>query len=252
MVRPKNYKCQISSVYMYGRWVLLSIWFPVVTILALMLSPFFWRKTVLGKIYASMLAGGVNRILNIRFEVKHPERLAAHRPCVFVCNHQSNLDVLTLASIYPSSTVLIGKKELMWFPLFGFLFWAAGNVLVNRGNRAAASASLEKAIKFILRKKLAVWIFPEGTRNRGSLELLPFKKGAALMAIRAQVPIVPVVHDWLPRYYDPRRNRFGDAVIRVHVLAPVPTAGFAVEQAGDLTAQLREAMQKELSRLIQG
>lgn len=89
-------------------------------------------------------------------------------------------------------------------PLFGQLFWLAGNVLIDRGNAHKARQSMRRPT--LQNEDTSIWVFPEGTRNLGEDLLPPFKKGAFQMAIAAGVPIVPVcVSNYIKRM---RLNRW--------------------------------------------
>src|SRR5690606_10645483 len=135
----------------------------------------------------------VQPVLGLTVKVQGQTNLTAARPCVFVVNHQSTFDVPILSSIFPEETVLVAKKELRKIPLFGWLYAATGNILIDRGHNARAVQRLREAQEAIRDRGVSVWIFPEGTRGRVSGELLPFKRGAFHLAIGTGVPIVPVV-----------------------------------------------------------
>src|SRR5262249_4828824 len=113
------------------------------------------------------------------------------------------------------------------FPIMGTLFDVGGFVAIERGNRERALESIERGAAS-LKAGNSFLIFPEGTRSRSG-ELLPFKKGGFIMAIRAQVPIVPVAVQGGRAAMEK-----GSAIVRpVHVTVrigePVPTAGLTVK-----------------------
>src|SRR6185437_9234683 len=139
-----------------------------------------------------------------------------HQPCIYVANHQGSLDIATFGSFYPRKTVVIAKKEILYLPVLNLYFKAAGNLLIDRGNRSRAVASLAKAVRAIREKGASVWIFPEGTRNRTADPILPLKKGAFHMAIEAQVPVVPVICAPIRGILDWKAVRSG-GVLRVRV-----------------------------------
>lgn len=100
-------------------------------------------------------------------------------------------------------------------PLFGQLFWLAGNVLIDRGNAQKARRSMLTTTHTLQHEETSIWVFPEGTRNLGE-SLLPFKKGAFQMAIAAGVPIVPVCVSTLRDPYEAQsleQWRYFDSVI---------------------------------------
>jgi 1-acyl-sn-glycerol-3-phosphate acyltransferase len=151
-----------------------------------------------------------------------------------VGNHQSNLDAVVWAAFFPDSTVVVGKKQIAFIPIFGWLFRATWNILIDREDAAKARKSIAEAADRIRREGLRVWMAPEGHRNQGP-EMLPFKKGAFHLAIAGQVPVVPFVVGPLASVLDARRLLVRSGTITVRVLEPIPTAGMT---EGDLPALL--------------
>ena len=146
--------------------------------------------------------------------------------CVIIANHQSNYDLFVFGNVVPRRTVCIGKKSLKWVPLFGQLFWLAGNVLIDRGNAHKARQSMLTTTHTLQNEDTSIWVFPEGTRNLGE-ELLPFKKGAFQMAIAAGVPIVPVCVSSYVKHM--RLNRWRSGKILIRSLPAIPTAGLSLD-----------------------
>ena len=118
------------------------------------------------------------------------DRVPEDRPVVYVSNHQSWFDIWALASILPGQTRFVAKKELQRIPFLGRAMRSAGHIYIDRQNRQAAFSAYEDAAAYI-RKGMSAVLFPEGTRSRTG-DLLPFKKGPFVLALAAQVPIIPV------------------------------------------------------------
>ena len=136
--------------------------------------------------------GGVALALGlagIRYTVVGRENVPA-RAVVFCANHQSNVDPPVLFEALHRQLHILYKAELRKLPVLGRVFEVGGFVAVQRDNRDAAFQSIERAAESI-RAGNSFLIFPEGTRSKTD-ELLPFKKGGLVMALRAQAPIVPV------------------------------------------------------------
>jgi 1-acyl-sn-glycerol-3-phosphate acyltransferase len=118
------------------------------------------------------------------------EGLDPSEPHVFMCNHQSHMDIVALFQGLPLSPGFLAKRELRDVPLFGRAMDAGGHVFVDRQNREDAFRAIEKAAAQVAAGKSLV-VFPEGTRSApGTVKR--FKKGGFHLAKQARVPIVPV------------------------------------------------------------
>lgn len=119
---------------------------------------------------------------------------------VLVANHQSYYDVLVLVGYLPLNLKWVMKQELRKIPVFGYACEKVGHIFVDRSNRKAALASVEKA-KATIQNGSGIMFMPEGTRSTDG-KLLPFKKGAFRFALDIGLPIVPVTiagtHNILP------------------------------------------------------
>jgi 1-acyl-sn-glycerol-3-phosphate acyltransferase len=165
---------------------------------------------------------------------------------VFCSNHESNVDppVLFLA-LHPQLHVLY-KAELHKFPIMGTAFDVGGFVPIDRSDRDSAMASIDRGANS-LRAGNSFLIFPEGTRSRTG-HLLPFKKGGFIMAIQAQVPVVPVAVQG-----GRAAMRKGSAFIQpvrvsVRIGSPIQTAGLALADRDDLIDRVRQAVQRLLDQ----
>ncbi len=112
------------------------------------------------------------------------------RPYIFMCNHQSALDIFALFAALPVSFKWVAKRELFRIPFLGWSMKRAGYISLDRANPREALKAIEDAAAKI-RDGMNIIIFPEGTRSVDGV-LLPFKKGAFSLALRAKVPIVPI------------------------------------------------------------
>ncbi len=157
--------------------------------------------------------------------------------CIFVANHTSNADPPAVVGSIPRRVALLGKKEVFRVPILGTVLKLAGFVAVDRANREAAIGSVDQAIER-LKTGLSFLIFPEGTRSPDG-RLRPFKKGSFVMAIRAQVPVVPVsvagAHKAM-RKGDPAVHP-GSVTVKFH--PPVDAKAYTMEQRDALAEKVQ-------------
>lgn len=138
--------------------------------------------------YTMALATGVH------FDVVEGKHYLDTRPCILIGNHQSELDVLLLGTVFPKHCSVTAKKSLARIPFLGWFMAVSGTVFIDRGDRESAVKAFEGAAKEMKRERQSVFIFPEGTRSYASgPELGPFKKGAFHLAVQAGMPVVPIV-----------------------------------------------------------
>jgi len=200
----------------------------------LLLRPFHPDNTRLfGRIYA-----WGNKILGISIFIEGQEHLHNMPSSVVIANHQHNLDLFICGSVIPERTVSIGKKSLLYLPGFGLIYWLAGNILIDRKNSRRSQSTLSRPLQALKSGKCSIWFFPEGTRDKGK-ELLPFKKGAFRMAIKAGVPIQPIC---VSRYAGKLKfNNWSSGTIQIRILNPVSTTD---KTPGDENQLLQECWQK--------
>jgi len=179
----------------------------------------------------------------ISVRVRNPENIQRDRAAVYAVNHASNVEppILyeTLSELFPRLRILY-KAELRKLPILVRAFDLAGFVPLERGNREQSLPAIERAAE-ALREGHSFLIFPEGTRSRTG-ELLPFKKGGFIMAVKGQAPIVPVA---IVGARDAMKK--GSLIIRpvrvtVSFGAPVPTTGLTLEDREPLISAVRGAV----------
>lgn len=178
-------------------------------------------------------------LMGVKVRLETDSVLNHQRPAVIVANHLSNYDLFVFGRIVPERTVSLGKTSLKWIPLFGQLYWLAGNVLIDRGNAIRAKQSMLDLTDTLQHKDMSIWVFVEGTRSHGK-GLGPFKKGAFQMAINAGVPIVPVVSNTYVRQVKLGRWNNGEIILRS--MAPIPTTGLTLDDVPALMERCRQQM----------
>jgi 1-acyl-sn-glycerol-3-phosphate acyltransferase len=185
-------------------------------------------------------ARGQLRASGTRVTLVDFDRVPRSQPVVYVSNHQSWFDILALAGTVPGTLRFVAKQEMAAIPLLGRAMRAAGHIYIDRQNRAQALEAYQE-VAGLIRQGLNTVVFPEGTRSRSG-RMLPFKKGPFVLAIAAQVPVVPVycggTFDILPK---------GHLILRPHPVSirfahPIPTTGLTYDDRHRLLEQTLQAV----------
>jgi 1-acyl-sn-glycerol-3-phosphate acyltransferase len=180
-------------------------------------------------------------ITGIRLRTVGADRLQP--ASVYACNHASNLDppvvMLALRSLFPRVQVLY-KAELRRLPVLVWVFDAAGFIPLERGNPGQSRPAIDRAAA-ALQAGSSFLIFPEGTRSRTG-ELLPFKKGGFVMAIKAQAPIVPVSVSGGREAMRKGSRVIWPATITVRFGTPIQTVGRTADDREEVVAAVRGAI----------
>lgn len=154
-------------------------------------------------------------LLNIVVQIIFPYKFVGNKkidkgvPCVLVGNHYRLWDIVHMACASKDRVHFISKKEVYDNKFLGFLAKKIEAIPVSRdGNDLKAVMT---ALKY-LKKGEKIAMFPEGKRNRTDEILLPLKGGAALFAIKAKVPVYPVVSDGKTKLFRRTKVKIGDAI----------------------------------------
>lgn len=157
---------------------------------------------------------------------------------VVVANHESVADPFLLSWL-PFDMRWVAKEELFKPPVIGWAMRWGGDIPLRRGEGESVRAMMDECMR-ALAGGISIMMFPEGTRSRG--ELLPFKDGAFSLAIRAQVPVLPIAlagtHEMRPKH----SRWFGKANARARILPPIQTKGLGPADVGLVRDQARDAI----------
>jgi 1-acyl-sn-glycerol-3-phosphate acyltransferase len=202
-------------------------------VLALWLLPPFWN----GKHYfpwaKRIWAPGLFWIGGARPRFVGRDGVDWSQPHVIVANHQGNADIPLLFALVPGPLMFVAKRSVGRIPLLGWMLRLAGFPLVDRYNPAKGRQSLDDVADRIRNEKLNVAIFSEGTRSPEGT-MLPFKKGAFLLAIKAQVPILPVAIEGSGTVMARRSWRIYPGPLVATVGEPIPTVGLTEKDRDDV------------------
>jgi 1-acyl-sn-glycerol-3-phosphate acyltransferase len=175
----------LFCVFIAVTWT--TLLFPVTILVSLFTLNVSNSLFVVRRIWSPVLlwAGGA------QYTVRGLEKADFTRPAIYVCNHQSTLDIPALFAALPVNFRFVAKQQLKHVPVLGWYMSMAQFVFVDRSNHKKAIRSLELAAQRI-RGGISIGMFAEGTRSEDQ-SVMPFKKGPFAVAMKAGVPVVPVV-----------------------------------------------------------
>jgi 1-acyl-sn-glycerol-3-phosphate acyltransferase len=235
------------------RYVLRTLLVALATVFwgiaACLMAPFD-RTGELGVLASRHWVRWILAICRIDVTVRGLENIDPDQPCVVMSNHQSLVDIAAIVATLPLSFRFVAKRELARIPFFGWGMVAAGHIVIDRGDHAAAVASLQAAAEKV-RAGTTVIIFPEGTRNPSG-ELRPFKSGGFHLALQAGVPILPVTVSGSNHITPHGPLRIEPGPVAVTYGAPIPTAGLGEADREALKQRVRDAILAGFDAALQG
>jgi len=191
---------------------------------------------------ARLWARGGVKISGARLVVRGAENLRTHPVAVYASNHTSYMDTPVIFSTLTFQFRILAKKELWTTPFIGWHLNRSGQIPVDTVSPNSTVSSLGAAVR-ALRAGMPLFVFPEGARTPDGTTQ-PFLAGAAFLAIRAQVPLVPIalsgVFDLLPMH----TRHFYPGEITLTVGEPISTTGMTLRQVEELNSRLRESIEK--------
>jgi 1-acyl-sn-glycerol-3-phosphate acyltransferase len=179
-----------------------------------------------------------------KIEVHGRERLP-QGPAVLVANHQSMADVgVVMALFHPFK--FVSKASLFRLPLVGQMMRLSHYISLERGKRSSHQRMMEQC-RFWLKRGMSVLLFPEGTYRQGE-QMLPFKRGAFVLASEERVPVVPIVLTGTEQWVR-GDGPWMSPTARVRVVVLPAMFSHPGETADDFSERVREAMN---DHMVQG
>jgi 1-acyl-sn-glycerol-3-phosphate acyltransferase len=208
----------LRSIVAIAIFFLIFLLFTPVILFLLLISFGKASNFVVEKI-APIMVRPVLWISGISFDVKmHADKLTS--PAVFIINHSSTVDVLTLLALGLPKIRFVAKWEFQYNPIFFILGRLTGQIFIKREKSEKAIQTLKKTHSRIKRNELSVMMAPEGSRKHPGV-IGPFKKGPFRMAMDLGYPIVPI-------YFEGNRK--------------LSKGGTMIAKSGQVTAHIHEAI----------
>jgi 1-acyl-sn-glycerol-3-phosphate acyltransferase len=192
------------------------------------------------RVWARLILG----FTRIKLTVENRGVIDLSRPNVYVVNHQNSLDIITTAAGIPQPFAYTAKDELRTWPIVGHVLRHTACLFVDRSSARRALESYRETGRKI-REGIPVLLFPEGQRSY-TPELLPFMRGAFLLAIEAGVPLVPVTLAGNTSVLDEPGKRLRPGRVKLILGDPIPTDGLTKKDASHLMEAVRQVMSNEL------
>jgi len=186
----------------------------------------------------------VLRSNGIRLRVEGLQNMEKGRSYILISNHSSILDIPGIVAAFPVPVRFIAKKSLAWLPVFGWVLYLSGHIMIDRESALSAFKSMKEAVS-LLKNGTSIIVFPEGTRSPDG-QVKEFKRGAFLLALQAKMAILPIsisgTHQMLPR----KSWCFQPGTMVLRIGQPISSEEFSLRQAHLLMEKVRRTIIQNL------
>jgi len=252
----KGRKAGPNAVTYHAKFSGMAVAIAILSTLSWPLMALRGRSTAYVPYNLTPFLGYARHILGMTWQFKQdPEELRKRLagPSVIVINHQSCLDAFGVVQLWRQvgNLRIVSKKSFQYLGPLGLIGNLADFVFIDRRK---GSMAVDQLVAAVLKSKTSdlapLVVFPEGTRNHDpkTKSLLPFKKGAFIAAVKAKVPVVPVVFQPYTNL-DHSERRFDPAVINVSVLEPIHADSYSSDS--EESSVVDNIMEKARTRMIQ-
>jgi 1-acyl-sn-glycerol-3-phosphate acyltransferase len=215
--------------------VLATIAFGLVSLVISLFESSGRRQIAVSRVWASFLLWGSG----VKVKVEGLEKIAPDGSYVFVSNHLSYMDTPVVLANIPVQFRFLAKSGLFQIPLLGTHLTRAGHIPVPRHDARAAVKTMTTAAQAIRTRGISLLIFPEGGRSQDG-ELAAFKEGAAYIAIRAGVSLVPIALKGTREVLPFGSGHVRSGLVTMRIGEPIPTDQVQLHDRGRITADIRD------------
>jgi len=199
------------------------------------------KQAAVARAWARMLL----RIGGVTVTVRGLERLDPKGGYVFASNHVSYYDTPLILSHIPARFRFLANDYLFKIPFLGTHLARAGHIPVPKGNPREAVRTMAEAGRIVRERGISLLVFPEGGRAVDGV-LQEFREGAAMIAIKAGAPLVPVALRGTMHVLRMHSAHVKPAHVELCIGVPIPTAGMVARDRGALSEQVRAAVAEML------
>ncbi|MBZ9688864.1 1-acyl-sn-glycerol-3-phosphate acyltransferase [Clostridium estertheticum] len=186
----------------------------------------------------------VIRIAGLNLTVIGKENIP-NEPCVFVGNHQSNLDIPVILSSMDRLTGAVAKKEMEKIPVMSYWMRQIHSVFMDRENPREALKSISEGVEN-LKNGYSMIIFPEGTRSRSN-NMGEFKKGSMRLAIKAGVPIIPITFYDTNKAMEGNNGKVKKANAKLIIDKPIYMDKMSKEEKAEISELVKNIIQTNIN-----
>ena len=193
-----------------------TLFWSIVVLLTLPLD----RKFIFYFKVSKWFSGGILKMSGIKLNITGLENFSPDETYVFVSNHASQYDIVSLQKAIPNRMAMIFKKELASIPVFGWQLYLGPYVMIDRKNYEKALKSIDEAKERMEKKNISIVVFAEGTRSETG-EIQQFKRGAFRLATKVGYPIIPVSISGSNKIMPKGTFKLNRGIINVHFDKPI-------------------------------
>ena len=220
--------------------VAVTIFFSLATLMLVLVRA---REAAIAKIIRTW-ARSIVWAAGIDLHAENLELIDPARRYILIANHYSYFDIPCIFAAIPQPIRFMAKVSLFKIPIFGWALARSGFIPIDRKNRRTAVKSFDLAGERIRRGNTIV-VFPEEGRSR-ERAMRPFQRGAFLLAIKSELPIVPVA---IKGTYDVMRAgamKIRSGPVTITLTPPIETAGVSVRDKEKLSQEARSRIERLL------
>lgn len=238
----------MRTIYFYSRFIINLIWMNPKKIKLKSITKHKGKEEI-DEFLVNIVRNWSNFVLKIaglNLTVIGKENIPKE-PCVFVGNHQSNLDIPVILANMNRLTGAIAKKDMEKIPIVNYWMRQIHCVFLDRENPREALKGISEGVEN-LKNGYSMIIFPEGTRSRSN-NMGEFKKGSMRLAIKAGVPIVPITIYDTNKGMEGNNGKVKKANAKLIIGKPIYLEGMSKEEKADISEVIRNIIQNNLDNL---